>query len=51
MTFAATAGAFTIGGNRIVVTGTITNSSTATETLACDISGTYGSREAAGRSC
>ncbi len=42
ITFDNTAGAFTIGGNRIAITGAITNDSTATETLACDISGTYG---------
>ena len=50
VTFAATAGAFTIGGSRIVITGTITNFSAATETLACDISGTYGVLGSSGRS-
>nr|MBA3936178.1 autotransporter-associated beta strand repeat-containing protein [Planctomycetota bacterium] len=42
ITFDNTAGAFTIGGNRITITSAITNNSAATETLACDISGTYG---------
>ena len=42
LTFSSTAGAFTLNGNSIALSGVITNYSTNTETIALALGGTYG---------